>query len=41
MLVILCTQEVEIKRIEVQSQPGEIVHETLPQKTLPNKRLVE
>jgi hypothetical protein len=27
--VILATQEVEIRRISVQSQPGQIVHETL------------
>jgi hypothetical protein len=29
MLVILATQEVEIRRIVVQSQPRQIVHETL------------
>jgi hypothetical protein len=31
-LVILATQEAEIRRIVVQSQPGKIVHETLSQK---------
>jgi hypothetical protein len=31
-LVILATQEAEIRRIVVQSQPGQIVHETLSQK---------
>jgi hypothetical protein len=30
--VILATQEAEIRRIEVQSQPREIVHETLSRK---------
>jgi hypothetical protein len=29
-LVILATQEAEIKRIEVQSQPRQTVHETRP-----------
>jgi hypothetical protein len=29
MLVILTTQKAEIERISVQSQPGEIVNETL------------
>jgi hypothetical protein len=38
MPVILATQEAEIRRISVQSQPGQIVHETLPQKTLPQNR---
>jgi hypothetical protein len=33
-LVILATQEAEIRMIVVQSQPGEIVHETLFRKTL-------
>jgi hypothetical protein len=28
--IILATQEVEIRRIMVQSQSGKIVHETLP-----------
>jgi hypothetical protein len=32
MLVILATQEAEIKRIMVQSQPGHILRETLSQK---------
>jgi hypothetical protein len=32
--VILATQEAEIRRIEVRSQPGEIVRETLSQKSL-------
>jgi hypothetical protein len=30
-LVIPASQEAEIKRMEVQSQPGQIVHETLYQ----------
>jgi hypothetical protein len=32
MPVILTTQEVEIRRIMVQSQPKQIIHETLSQK---------
>jgi hypothetical protein len=32
MSVVLATQEAEIRRITVQSQPGQIVHETLFQK---------
>jgi hypothetical protein len=32
MPVILATQEAEIRRIGVQSQPRQIVHETLSQK---------
>jgi hypothetical protein len=32
MPVILATQEAEIRRIRVQSHPGQIVHETLSQK---------
>jgi hypothetical protein len=38
MPVILATQEVEIRRIVVQSQPGQIVHETLSQKKTITKR---
>jgi hypothetical protein len=33
MAVILAIQEAEIRRTVVQSQPGQIVHETLSQKT--------
>jgi hypothetical protein len=29
---MLATQEAEIRRIEVQSQPGKIVHETISKK---------
>jgi hypothetical protein len=36
--IILATQEAEIKRITVQSQPGQIVCETLSQKTLHKNR---
>jgi hypothetical protein len=36
--VILATQEAEFRRIVVQSQPGQIVHETLSQKTLHKNR---
>jgi hypothetical protein len=36
--VILATQEAKIRRITVQSQPGQIVHETLSQKTHHIKR---
>jgi hypothetical protein len=32
MPAILATQEAEIRKIELQSQPGQIVHETLSQK---------
>jgi hypothetical protein len=32
MPVILATQEAEIRRIEIQSQPRQIVYETLSQK---------
>jgi hypothetical protein len=39
--VILATRGAEISRIAVQSQPGQIVHETLSQKTLHKKGLVE
>jgi hypothetical protein len=38
MPVILATQEAEISRIVVQSQPGQIVHETLAQKNPSQKR---
>jgi hypothetical protein len=34
MPVVLATQEAEIRRIEVQSQPQEIVLKTLSRKTL-------
>jgi hypothetical protein len=40
-LIILVTQEAEIRRIEVQSQPGQIVGETLSPKTHHKKELVE
>jgi hypothetical protein len=36
--IILATQEAEIKRIMVQSQPGKIVQETLSRKTLHKNR---
>jgi hypothetical protein len=32
MPIILASQEAEIRRIVVQDQPGQIVHETLSQK---------
>jgi hypothetical protein len=35
--VILATQEAEIRRIAVGSQPGKLVHEILSQKTKQNK----
>jgi hypothetical protein len=38
ILVILATQEAEIRRIEVQSQPGQIVRKTLSQKNLHKHR---
>jgi hypothetical protein len=41
MPIILATQEAEIRRITVQSQPGQVVCETLSQKYLTEKRLVE
>jgi hypothetical protein len=36
--VILAPQEAEIRRIEMQSQPKQIVHETLSQKNPSRKR---
>jgi hypothetical protein len=36
--IILATQEAEIRRIEVQSQTRQIVHETLPRKNPSQKR---
>jgi hypothetical protein len=41
MPVSLATQEAEIRRILVQSQPGQIVHEILSRKTLHKIELVE
>jgi hypothetical protein len=41
MLVILTTQEAEIRRIKVRSQPGQIVLETPSQKCPSQKGLVE
>jgi hypothetical protein len=41
MPVILATQEAEISRTEVQSQPEQIVLETLSQKTHHEKGVVE
>jgi hypothetical protein len=41
MPVILATQEAEIRRIVVRSQPGQIVLKTLSQRFLNKKRLVE
>jgi hypothetical protein len=38
MPIILATQEAELRRITVQSHPGQIVHETLSQKNPPQKR---
>jgi hypothetical protein len=38
MPIILATQETEIRRIVVQSQPRQIVHEILSQKTLHKNR---
>jgi hypothetical protein len=37
MPVILATQKAEIRKVAVQSQPREIVHKTLSQKTLQKK----
>jgi hypothetical protein len=39
--IILATQEAEIRRIMVQNQPRQIVHETLTRKTLHKKRKKE
>jgi hypothetical protein len=41
MPVILPTQDAEIRKIVVQSQPMQIFHETLPQKYPTYKGLVE
>jgi hypothetical protein len=41
MPTILAIQEAEIKRIVVQSQPRQIVHETLPQKIPSQERVVK
>jgi hypothetical protein len=38
MPVIIATQEVEIWRLAVRSQPGQTVHKTLPQKNPSQKR---
>jgi hypothetical protein len=38
MPVILATQEAEIRKFAVWSQPGQIVHETLSQKNLHKNR---
>jgi hypothetical protein len=38
MPVILATQEAEIRRIVVRSQPGQILHKTLSQKTFHKNR---
>jgi hypothetical protein len=38
VLVILATQEAEIRRILVRSQPGQIVHKTLSQKKKKKKQ---
>jgi hypothetical protein len=40
MPVILATQEAEIKRIVVQSQPRQIVHKTLSRKIITKRELV-
>jgi hypothetical protein len=36
--IILASQEAEIRRIKVRSQPGKIVHKTLSQKILITKK---
>jgi hypothetical protein len=41
MPVILATQEAEIRRIAVRSQPRQTVHKTLSRKNPPQNRLVE
>jgi hypothetical protein len=41
MPVILATQEAKIRRIEVRSQPGQIVHQTLSRKNPSQKGLME
>jgi hypothetical protein len=38
--IILATQEAEIRRIVVQNQPGQIVHETISHKNPSQKRAV-
>jgi hypothetical protein len=38
MPVILATQEAEMRRIEVRSQPGQIVHKTLSLKNPSQER---
>jgi hypothetical protein len=38
MPIILATQEAEIRRITVQSHPGQIVHKTLSRKKLSPKK---
>jgi hypothetical protein len=38
MPIILATQEAEIRRIKVRSQPGQIVHESLSGKNPSQKR---
>jgi hypothetical protein len=37
-MIILATQEAEIRRITVESQPGQVVHETLSGKKPSQKR---
>jgi hypothetical protein len=39
--IILATQEAEMRRIAVQSQPGQIVYETISKKSQHKKGLVE